>query len=54
MATKKYKATIIHLLPTNKKWLNKTAKKLSKEWGRYVSMSEVVRFMVDAHQDIKK
>lgn len=47
MATKIYKATLIYLLPTQMKWLKKRSNLLSKEWGRYVSKSEVIRFMVD-------
>ena len=54
MATKKYKLQPIMLMPDQIKWLGYQAKKLTKEWGRFISMSEVVRFMIDAHQDIKK
>jgi len=53
MATIKYQRQPILLLPKQKNWLNKESIKLTKKNGRYVSMSEVVRSMIDAHQHTK-
>jgi hypothetical protein len=49
MATKKYEMQPVLLLPRHIKWLSKESKKLTKEWDRYVSMSELIRFLIDAN-----
>lgn len=50
MATTKYIMKTVYLLPADLKWLKKKAKQLSKDWGRYVSESNIIRFMIDAHK----
>lgn len=49
MATKKYKMQPIMLPREQIKWLKQRSKVLSKEWNRYVSISSLIRMIIDSH-----